>query len=159
MSEALAELDAEHPTGLRHLLDFMPRDAAPLPLESVDITIGRHAMPPIISAMSFGSQGENSFRAYAEAARKEKYVGETRRRRSLRTCQRSHGKPGTAGGLGPIRVSMSLLNSARYLEIKVGQGPNPARGRASARAQGRCGMVAQARHCAWHCPHLTVQPP
>jgi glutamate synthase (NADPH) large chain len=70
MAEGLAEVDRDNPVGLRHLLDIKTRDVAPLPLENVDISIGRHAMPLLICAMSFGSQGESSFRAYAEAARK-----------------------------------------------------------------------------------------
>ncbi|MBP9944470.1 MAG: glutamate synthase, partial [Desulfomicrobium sp.] len=45
MAEGLAEVDQESPVGLRHLLDIAPRAAAPLPLESVDIAIGSHAMP------------------------------------------------------------------------------------------------------------------
>ena len=147
MSEALAELDAEHPVGLRHLLDFMPRDAAPLPLESVDITIGRHAMPLIISAMSFGSQGENSFRAYAEAARKENIVcmngegGEIPD--MLGKYMENRGQQVASGRFG---VSMSLLNSARYLEIKVGQGAKPGEG-GHLPGSKVTGMVAQARHC------------
>jgi len=37
--------------------------------EDVDLRIGNHDMPVLISAMSFGSQGELSYRTYAEAAR------------------------------------------------------------------------------------------
>lgn len=61
MKEGLAELDRSTPTGLRHLLGFVPRENSERPaLEEVDISIGNHSMPLVISAMSFGSQGENS---------------------------------------------------------------------------------------------------
>ncbi len=147
MAEALETLDAENPVGLRHLLGFASVSAAPLPLESVDISIGTHAMPLIISAMSFGSQGERSFRAYAEAARKVNIVcmngegGEIPD--MLGRYTENRGQQVASGRFG---VSMGLLNSARYLEIKVGQGAKPGEG-GHLPGSKVTAMVAQARHC------------
>lgn len=147
MSEAFAELDAQNPVGLRHLLDIKSLDAAPLPLEAIDITIGGHSMPVLISAMSFGSQGENSFRAYAEAARKVNIIcmngegGEIPD--MLGKYRENRGQQVASGRFG---VSMQLLNSARYLEIKVGQGAKPGEG-GHLPGSKVTEMVAQARHC------------
>lgn len=147
MAEGLAEVDQESPVGLRHLLDIAPRAAAPLPLESVDISIGSHAMPLLICAMSFGSQGESSFRAYAEAARKVNIVcmngegGEIPD--MLGKYRENRGQQVASGRFG---VSMELLNSANYLEIKVGQGAKPGEG-GHLPGSKVTEMVAQARHC------------
>jgi len=147
MAEALAEVDRDTPVGLRHLLDIAPRDAAPLPLENVDISIGSHSMPLLISAMSFGSQGESSFRAYAEAARKVNIIcmngegGEIPD--MLGKYRENRGQQVASGRFG---VSMELLNSANYLEIKVGQGAKPGEG-GHLPGSKVTDMVAQARHC------------
>ncbi|MBE1425950.1 glutamate synthase (NADPH/NADH) large chain [Desulfomicrobium macestii] len=147
MAEALDEVDRDNPVGLRHLLDIATRDTAPLPLENVDISIGRHSMPILICAMSFGSQGESSFRAYAEAARKTNIVcmngegGEIPD--MLGKYRENRGQQVASGRFG---VSMELLNSARYLEIKVGQGAKPGEG-GHLPGSKVTEMVAQARHC------------
>ena len=147
MGEALDEVDRDNPVGLRHLLDIATRDTAPLPLENVDISIGRHSMPILICAMSFGSQGESSFRAYAEAARKTNIVcmngegGEIPD--MLGKYRENRGQQVASGRFG---VSMELLNSARYLEIKVGQGAKPGEG-GHLPGSKVTEMVAQARHC------------
>ncbi|PKN43130.1 MAG: glutamate synthase [Deltaproteobacteria bacterium HGW-Deltaproteobacteria-18] len=147
MGEALEEVDQNNPVGLRHLLDITTRDTAPLPLENVDISIGRHSMPLLICAMSFGSQGESSFRAYAEAARKTNIVcmngegGEIPD--MLGKYRENRGQQVASGRFG---VSMELLNSARYLEIKVGQGAKPGEG-GHLPGSKVTEMVAQARHC------------
>ncbi|NLW80748.1 MAG: glutamate synthase, partial [Desulfovibrionales bacterium] len=147
MAESLAALDAENPVGIRHLLDFSSFHPDPLPLESVDTSIGGHAMPLLISAMSFGSQGENSFRAYAEAARKANIIcmngegGEIPD--MLGKYMENRGQQVASGRFG---VSMELLNSARYLEIKVGQGAKPGEG-GHLPGSKVTPMVAQARHC------------
>lgn len=147
MAEGLEEVDRAVPVGLRHLLDIAPRSAAPLPLEAVDISVGRHAMPLLICAMSFGSQGESSFRAYAEAARKTNIIcmngegGEIPD--MLGRYRENRGQQVASGRFG---VSMELLNSADYLEIKIGQGAKPGEG-GHLPGTKVTDMVAQARHC------------
>jgi glutamate synthase (NADPH/NADH) large chain len=147
MAEAIDGVDRDNPVGLRHLLDIAPRDTAPLPLEAVDISIGQHDMPLLICAMSFGSQGESSFRAYAEAARKTNIIcmngegGEIPD--MLGKYRENRGQQVASGRFG---VSIELLNSARYLEIKIGQGAKPGEG-GHLPGSKVTGMVAQARHC------------
>src|SRR5690606_22579265 len=63
----LLELEQKQPVAIRHLLGLKPAVEQPSP-DSVDISIRDHAMPVVIGAMSFGSQGELSYKAYAEAA-------------------------------------------------------------------------------------------
>src|SRR5262249_38748270 len=53
------EVERDHPVALRHLLDPATCTAA-VDANAVDLTIGDHALPFVISAMSFGSQGENA---------------------------------------------------------------------------------------------------
>ena len=147
MAEAMDELDRSHPVGLRHLLDVAEHPAQSLPLEAVDISVGSHALPLVISAMSFGSQGEASFRAYALAARKANIVcmngegGEIPD--MLGQFTENRGQQVASGRFG---VSMDLLNSARFLEIKIGQGAKPGEG-GHLPGTKVTDMVARARHC------------
>jgi len=147
LAEGMSEVDRDNPVGLRHLIEIRENGGAPLPLESVDISIGQHDMPLVICAMSFGSQGENSFRAYAEAARKTNIVcmngegGEIPD--MLGKYRENRGQQVASGRFG---VAMDLLNSARYLEIKVGQGAKPGEG-GHLPGSKVTDMVAEARHC------------
>src|SRR5919201_6018809 len=61
----LRELETAHPVSLRHLLDLARTDDGADP--TADTSAGEHAAPFYISSMSFGSQGETAYRAYAEA--------------------------------------------------------------------------------------------
>jgi len=149
--EMAASLDAiagEMPTGVRHLLQT---EAVPLEqrltMDEVDLTVGRHSLPLVIAAMSFGSQGEKSFRTYAAAACKANIIcmngegGEIPdmlgRYRKNRCQQIASGRFG---------VFMGYLNSTDYLEIKIGQGAKPGEG-GHLPGNKVTAMVAQARHC------------
>ena len=148
MAKRMAELDAERPVALRHLLGFRTAPKAKRPDRGrVDISVGAHAMPVLIAAMSFGSQGENSFRAYAEAARRCNIVamnGEGGEIPDMLGQYRANrGQQIASGRFG---VSMDFLNSADFLEIKVGQGAKPGEGGHLPGAKVTA-MVAQARHC------------
>ena len=63
-SRKVRELELEHPISLRHILDLRS-DRRPLSKASAEV--GLHSYPIVISSMSFGSQGEVAYRAYAEA--------------------------------------------------------------------------------------------
>ncbi|MGC8141191.1 hypothetical protein ACP3W2_27595, partial [Salmonella enterica] len=65
--EKLTEIETETPTAIRHLTDLKQADV-PAKKEHVDISVGEHSLPFVIASMSFGSQNEIAFRAYAEAA-------------------------------------------------------------------------------------------
>jgi glutamate synthase (NADPH/NADH) large chain len=70
LDEFIAEyraLSEEVPVTLRHTLAIKSLSDEINP-DEVDLSIGHHRLPILISAMSFGSQGELSYRAYAESA-------------------------------------------------------------------------------------------
>jgi len=88
MAAELEKIEEELPTGLRHLLSIKSASGSGQRqvMNDVDLSIGRHDLPLVIAAMSFGSQGESSFRAYAAAAKKvnrseERRVGKESRSR------------------------------------------------------------------------------
>ncbi len=126
--EKLTQIEHENPISLRHLLDLVPK-GAPVPLESVDLRTGDHAYPFIISSMSFGSQGEVAYRAYAEAAQQMNIIslnGEGGEIPDLLgKYQHTRGQQIASGRFG---VNIALLNSSNILEIKIGQGAKPGEG-------------------------------
>src|SRR5207342_647075 len=68
----LFEIEEAQPVALRHLLDLKER--AIVSRNLADTKIGTHNAPIFFAAMSFGSQGETTFRAYAEGAKKLRIV-------------------------------------------------------------------------------------
>ncbi|HEX9079151.1 MAG TPA: glutamate synthase-related protein [Desulfuromonadaceae bacterium] len=129
LSRLIQKLEEENPLAIRHLLDFrFPGDLTVDP-EEVDTAIGGHDLPILFSAMSFGSQGETPFRIYAEAARRLNIIcmngegGEIAD--MLGRFRENRGQQIASGRFG---VNMAYLNSADYLEIKVGQGAKPGEG-------------------------------
>jgi glutamate synthase (NADPH/NADH) large chain len=148
MSRELEKTAIEMPTGIRHLLDFKNKSTKkPLRLEDVDISLGNHAMPRLSAAMSFGSQGENSFRTYAGAAKAANIIcinGEGGEIPDMLGQYRANrGQQIASGRFG---VSMEFLNSADFLEIKIGQGAKPGEG-GHLPGSKVTRMVAAARHC------------
>lgn len=148
MADAFTILDEEFPIGLRHLMGFSrPAGACPVPMSQVDLRVGEHTLPLLIAAMSFGSQGERSFRAYAEAAARVGIVcmngegGEIDDMIGRYTPYR--GQQVASGRFG---VSMRLLNASAFIEIKIGQGAKPGEG-GHLPGSKVTPMVAQARHC------------
>ena len=65
--QKITEQEEQNPIAIRHLTSFKKIDSSVSPNE-VDITVGQHSLPFVISSMSFGSQNETAFRAYAEGA-------------------------------------------------------------------------------------------
>jgi len=125
----LQQQERENPVCLRHLLDFRPRGGRhPLSAE-VDTSIEGYRYPITISGMSFGSQGETAFRAYAEAARRLDIV-----------CMNGEGGEipymigrywkwrGQQVASGRFGVHAEMLNGSRFIEIKIGQGAKPGEG-------------------------------
>ncbi|HLN63505.1 MAG TPA: glutamate synthase-related protein, partial [Symbiobacteriaceae bacterium] len=120
--------EKEMPVSLRHLLDFK-RAAGGVAVDQVDTSIEEYAYPITISGMSFGSQGEIAFRAYAEAAKRLEIV-----------CMNGEGGeiPDMVGryfkwrgqqvASGRFGVHAAMLNGSRFIEIKVGQGAKPGEG-------------------------------
>lgn len=126
--EVYRELTEKIPVALRHTLDFKAIQANIDP-DAVDLSVDIHDLPLMISAMSFGSQGELAYRAYAEAAEKLNIVcinGEGGELPDMlgRNIQ-NRGQQVASGRFG---VNAQFLNSAYVLEIKVGQGAKPGEG-------------------------------
>ncbi|HUQ16379.1 MAG TPA: glutamate synthase central domain-containing protein, partial [Candidatus Saccharimonadales bacterium] len=134
-AERLGELEREHPVSLRHLVDIAsPAEGAASAAAGQDgveasTRTGEHAAPFYISSMSFGSQGETAYRAYAEAAAQLDILcinGEGGELPDLLgRYPRHRGQQIASGRFG---VSALLANSSNYLEIKIGQGAKPGEG-------------------------------
>ncbi|BDV44895.1 glutamate synthase [Geotalea uraniireducens] len=129
LSRLIQQYEAEYPLAIRHLLDLRYLPELVVDPDEVDTAIGRHSLPILISAMSFGSQGETPFRIYAEAAKRLNIVcmngegGEIAD--MLGRYRENRGQQVASGRFG---VNMAFLNSADILEIKVGQGAKPGEG-------------------------------
>ena len=127
-TETLLNLEDRMPVSLRHILT-LKESASPLHPEDVDISIRGYDMPVLISAMSFGSQGELSYRSYAEAAHLLNIIcmnGEGGEIHDLLGRNpRNRGQQVASGRFG---VNIAFLNAADYIEIKIGQGAKPGEG-------------------------------
>ena len=125
-AEKLAAIEAEHPVSLRHTLDVRP--AGP-PVDEASTIAGEHSAPFYISSMSFGSQGETAYRAYAEAAKRLDILCNNGEGGELPDLLGKYPKwRGQQIASGRFGVSALLANSSRYLEIKIGQGAKPGEG-------------------------------
>ncbi len=129
LSRLIKQLEEENPTAIRHLIDLSYTKELTVDPEEVDTHVGSHDLPILFSAMSFGSQGETPFRIYAEAARRLNIVcmnGEGGEIADMMgKYRKNRGQQIASGRFG---VSMELLNSSDFLEIKVGQGAKPGEG-------------------------------
>lgn len=142
-------LEVEMPLAARSLLELKaPEGAERLDPESVDIAVGGHSLPFLISAMSFGSQGETAFRSYVEAAKKLNILAMNGEGGEIPDMlgHYTHWR-GQQVASGRFGVSSAMLNSASVIEIKVGQGAKPGEG---GHLPGKkvSAKVAAARHAA-----------
>ncbi|WP_246315706.1 glutamate synthase-related protein [Paenibacillus foliorum] len=133
-SDKLREEEKRNPISIRHVADFnydLAHQEGRKPLEpsKVDIGIGGHDLPILISSMSFGSQNETAFRAYAEAGERLNMVtmngegGEIKD--MLGRYKRTRGAQVASGRFG---INVELANAVAFLEIKIGQGAKPGEG-------------------------------
>jgi glutamate synthase (NADPH) large chain len=126
--ETFEDLKQETPVALRHIIGFKDIKGTVMPSQ-VDVSIHDHSLPFVISAMSFGSQGEISFRTYARTAQILNMIcvngegGELTEIMGL--YKRNRGQQIASGRFG---VNSEFLNSAAVLEIKIGQGAKPGEG-------------------------------
>ncbi|MEZ8218322.1 glutamate synthase (ferredoxin) [Candidatus Fervidibacteria bacterium JGI MDM2 SSWTFF-3-K9] len=129
--ERVKALEREHPIALRHLLDvqFLDDPSRWVEPEKVDIGIGWHDLPFVIASMSFGSQGEVAYRAYAEAAYRLNMLALTGEGGELRDLiGRYPFNRGQQVASGRFGVNAYYCNSSYWLEIKIGQGAKPGEG-------------------------------
>lgn len=126
--EKISEQEEQNPTTIRHLTGIR-KASRPLSPSEVDISIGEHSLPFVISSMSFGSQNEIAFRAYAEGADRLNMVSLNGEGGEIKDMLGKY--PGTRGqqvASGRFGVNAELLNSSNLLEIKIGQGAKPGEG-------------------------------
>ncbi len=125
----LLEEEQKNPISIRHLADFNTEGRNAVDPSEVDISVGDHDLPMLISSMSFGSQNETAFRAYAEAGERLNMVtmngegGEIKD--MLGKYKRTRGAQVASGRFG---VNVELANAVCFLEIKIGQGAKPGEG-------------------------------
>ena len=128
-SERFETIEEKAPTALRHLLEIRDNSAASAENENIDLSIKDHDAPLYIAAMSFGSQGLTSFRAYAEAAKQLNIIcingegGEPEE-----TFGRYYHNRGQQVASARFGVNAAMLNSCGLIEIKIGQGAKPGEG-------------------------------
>ncbi|CAM4338146.1 glutamate synthase [Bacillus manliponensis] len=126
--EKLDELEEKNPTTIRHLMKLKDTNNT-IPTEQVSIEVGNHHLPFIISSMSFGSQNETAFRAYAEAAERLNMISLNGEGGEIKDMigkyPRTRGQQIASGRFG---VNAELLNSSNLIEIKIGQGAKPGEG-------------------------------
>jgi glutamate synthase (NADPH/NADH) large chain len=125
--QKLAEIEEGAPVSLRHLLDMQERSI--VTRNMADTKIGAHSAPIFIAAMSFGSQGETTFRAYAEAAKRLKIVAMNGEGGEIPDMMGRYKEyRGQQVASGRFGVNIHLLNCADFIEIKIGQGAKPGEG-------------------------------
>ncbi|MCH8326455.1 MAG: glutamate synthase, partial [Bacteroidetes bacterium] len=124
--ERYNRLTTKQPFSLKHIIKFKDRKELS---DKCDITSGKFDAPFYISAMSFGSQGEISYKAYAESAYRSNILcmnGEGGELPEL--LGKYYHNRGQQVASGRFGVNSKLLNSAKYIEIKIGQGAKPGEG-------------------------------
>jgi glutamate synthase (NADPH/NADH) large chain len=126
--ETFQALKKENPVALRHVLGFKKVRATGI-ASQVDLSVHDYSLPFVIGAMSFGSQGEISFRTYAYAASCLNIIcinGEGGELPDIMGIyKKNRGQQVASGRFG---VNSEFLNSAAVIEIKIGQGAKPGEG-------------------------------
>jgi glutamate synthase (NADPH/NADH) large chain len=127
-AEKVRELEQQSPISMRHVMGLRG-DRESVDAESVDASIGHHDYPIVISSMSFGSQSEPAFRAYAEAAKAINILCINGEGGEIQDMYGEYRKwRGQQVASGRFGVSAEMLNSSYVAEIKIGQGAKPGEG-------------------------------
>jgi glutamate synthase (NADPH/NADH) large chain len=127
-SEKVRDLESKNPISMRHIMG-LKGDRDPVDPAGVDAGIGHHDSPVVISSMSFGSQSEPAFRAYAEAAKAINILCVNGEGGEIRDMYGQYRKwRGQQVASGRFGVSAEMINSSYVAEIKIGQGAKPGEG-------------------------------
>jgi glutamate synthase (NADPH) large chain len=127
-SQKVRDLEQQSPISMRHIMG-LKGDRDPVDPANVDAGIGHHDYPVVISSMSFGSQSEPAFRAYAEAAKSINVLCVNGEGGEIRDMYGHYRKwRGQQVASGRFGVSAEMLNSSYLAEIKIGQGAKPGEG-------------------------------
>ncbi|MEO5886177.1 MAG: glutamate synthase-related protein [Anaerolineales bacterium] len=121
---------SSNPVTIRNILDFrFPEASSNLNAKDVDLGITSHNLPFLIASMSFGSQGEVAYRAYAEAAYRLNMLSLNGEGGEIPDL---FGKYPFNRGIqiasGRFGITAETINATNLLEIKVGQGAKPGEG-------------------------------
>ena len=129
-SQKVREQEAHSPISMRHIMGFRKEpDRQPVDPSQVDASVGHHDYPVVISSMSFGSQSEPAFRAYAEAAKRINILCINGEGGEIQDMYGKYRKwRGQQVASGRFGVSAEMLNSSYVAEIKIGQGAKPGEG-------------------------------
>jgi glutamate synthase (NADPH) large chain len=128
-SEKVRNLESSNPISMRHIMALRSDRDEPVDPASVDARVGHHDYPIVISSMSFGSQSEPAFRAYAEAAKAINILCINGEGGEIRDMFGEYRKwRGQQVASGRFGVSAEMLNSSYVAEIKIGQGAKPGEG-------------------------------
>jgi glutamate synthase (NADPH/NADH) large chain len=127
-SQKVRDLELEQPISLRHIMELRS-DREPIPVDGVNAEVGLHSYPIVISSMSFGSQGEVAYRAYAEAAKRANIIAMNGEGGEIQDMYGQYplwrGQQVASGRFG---VTSEMINSSYLVEIKIGQGAKPGEG-------------------------------
>lgn len=133
-AQKLEENERENPIAIRHTTDFAfdknaRQEQGRVEAEQVDLSVGSHSLPFLISSMSFGSQNETAFRAYAEAAEQLNMISMNGEGGEIKDMLGRYRKTrGIQVASGRFGINIELANAADILEIKIGQGAKPGEG-------------------------------
>ncbi|MBI1259712.1 MAG: glutamate synthase [Chloroflexi bacterium] len=128
-TEQMLKLESDMPVAPRHLIGLKTDENSTIDPATVDISINNHSMPILIGAMSFGSQGELAYKAYAESASRLNILCVNGEGGELPDIMGKY-KPNRGNQIASARfgVNIEFLNSCAVLEIKIGQGAKPGEG-------------------------------
>ncbi len=127
-SEKVRDLEKQSPISMRHVM-ALKGDRPAVDPSTVDAGVGHHDYPIVISSMSFGSQSEPAFRAYADAAKAINVLCINGEGGEIRDMYGKYRKwRGQQVASGRFGVSAEMLNSSYVAEIKIGQGAKPGEG-------------------------------
>jgi glutamate synthase (NADPH/NADH) large chain len=135
------------PVTIRHILGVREvENNSRVNPKKVDLRITSHTLPFMIASMSFGSQGEIAYRAYAEAAFRLNMISLNGEGGEIPDILgRYPFNRGIQIASGRFGITAETINSTNLIEIKVGQGAKPGEG-GHLPARKVTAKVAAARH-------------
>jgi glutamate synthase (NADPH) large chain len=117
------------PVTIRNILDFRYPKHSTIDPNQVDLGITSHRLPFLIASMSFGSQGEIAYRAYAEAAFRLNMLSINGEGGEIPDLLGKYPfNRGIQIASGRFGITAETINSTNLIEIKVGQGAKPGEG-------------------------------
>ena len=117
------------PVTIRNILDFRYPEHSNVDPNQVDLGITSHRLPFLIASMSFGSQGEIAYRAYAEAAFRLNMLSVNGEGGEIPDLLGKYPfNRGIQIASGRFGITAETINATNLIEIKVGQGAKPGEG-------------------------------